>query len=317
MRTVVVRARRRLRRALDPCRCRMDGVWYWLAFYWLGRSIHPTSTVAVVVHVYHFETWPAITRHLESLAVPVNLFVTMPARNLKHVSAIRGEQPTAHVMIVPNRGRDILPFVRTAAFLLRHDYATVLKLHSKRTSLLWSTIMLDGLLPESPALLEGIVEQMESSVTGVLAPSEVYFPLAVSSAPELRRVSQVVRETVGGPEALEVLRDTRSYGYFAGSMFWARLDAIEPVLRYGACDFEPELGQWTGSFAHALERAFSLVPHLSGRQNVELRDGRPQPRAGRRDDVPAWYLDIVDPTEARRLMELMAGGAGQPRDGDS
>jgi O-antigen biosynthesis protein len=52
------------------------------------------------------------------------------------------------------------------------------------------------------------------------------------------------------------------YGYFASTMFWARLKNLQPLLDLYLMpdDFEAEEGQIDGTMAHALERMFSLLP---------------------------------------------------------
>jgi lipopolysaccharide biosynthesis protein len=54
--------------------------------------------------------------------------------------------------------------------------------------------------------------------------------------------------------------DHSSLDFISGSMFWARLDALTPILdaHLDESEFEPEGGQIDGTFAHALERAFAL-----------------------------------------------------------
>jgi hypothetical protein len=61
-------------------------------------------------------------------------------------------------------------------------------------------------------------------------------------------------------------------GFFAGSMFAARVSAIKPLLEFGFedSDFESEQGQRDGTLAHALERIFSLSVHAAGMRIVAI-----------------------------------------------
>jgi lipopolysaccharide biosynthesis protein len=61
--------------------------------------------------------------------------------------------------------------------------------------------------------------------------------------------------------AKAILRNPAKYNYFAGTMFWASLAALRPILALHLLpeDFESEQGQIDGTKAHALERLFGVV----------------------------------------------------------
>jgi lipopolysaccharide biosynthesis protein len=56
--------------------------------------------------------------------------------------------------------------------------------------------------------------------------------------------------------------------YFAGTMFWARRETLEPLKRLNLAptDFPEERGQRDGELHHALERLFGALPALSGQR---------------------------------------------------
>jgi lipopolysaccharide biosynthesis protein len=72
--------------------------------------------------------------------------------------------------------------------------------------------------------------------------------------------------------------DERYDSFVAGTMFYARTQAILPLLRLQIReeDFEPECGQVDGTFAHAIERAFSYAALAAGFRLGEMKqaDGR-------------------------------------------
>jgi len=69
--------------------------------------------------------------------------------------------------------------------------------------------------------------------------------------------------------------------FVAGSMFYARKEAILPLLELDMPDavFEPEAGQLDGTMAHAYERGFAISSYAAGLWIVDNRfDPRnPQP----------------------------------------
>ncbi|HYN01385.1 MAG TPA: rhamnan synthesis F family protein [Vicinamibacteria bacterium] len=268
---------------------------YLVALARLNRSLLPTSRTAVCIHLYYVDSWPLFARRLAQLGdLPFDIFVTMPTGNALFAATIRAEFPRAHVVLVPNHGRGTLPFVKVAQLARKRHYEVVLKLHCKNPrhpdggqSMLKA--ILDRLLPESPRLLAEVISRLSRPEAGVLGPSEVYCPLSLHFSPNRERVGELLAGLLGEDVAREVLDDPDRYGFFAGSAFWGRLDAIEPLLRFRAFDFEPESGQRDGTLPHALERMFSLLPQLRGRQVLEMVDGAIQVRAPEARSIPTWF----------------------------
>lgn len=60
--------------------------------------------------------------------------------------------------------------------------------------------------------------------------------------------------------------------FVAGSMFFARIDSLLPILNLGLSevDFESEEGQIDGTMAHALERFFSIVAATKSYKTVDI-----------------------------------------------
>ena len=65
---------------------------------------------------------------------------------------------------------------------------------------------------------------------------------------------------------LEDCFSRRYLDYPVGGMFWARVDAIRPLMEVGLTydDFPSESGQTDGTLAHAIERAIGLVSSARG-----------------------------------------------------
>ncbi len=285
-----IAARTRARELLDGALCETS---YLVAQRGLRRSLSPTARTAVCIHLYYTDRWDVLARSLANLRdEQFDLFVTLPRGNRGFAATIRADFPDAHVTTVPNRGRGTLPFIKIAQVLMQRKYEVVLKLHCKKSGTgagdAYLQVVLDRLLPESPRLTHEVIRQLSSGDAGLLGPSEVYMPLNVSFLANRDRMGELISELCGPAVARQVLDDPAGYGFFAGSMFWARLDAIEPLLRFRAFDFEPERGQIDGTLPHALERVFSLLPRLQGRKVLEAADGAIRPRESASCNVLWW-----------------------------
>lgn len=255
------------------------------------------SQTAVAVHAWYADLWPPLAERLRALdGHAFDLFVTVPEADPSLAAAIRREFPEAMVTPVPNRGRDVLPFLMLAAELEQAGYAHVLKLHTKRSphyggGAAWRERLLERLLPQDPEVVAQLFRVLADEATGVVGPAGEYYPLELNYAANRAAIAGLLCRTHSHEDARRIDAGAAHYGFFGGSMFWARLDALAPILdqRLAPADFEPERGQFDGTLAHAIERAFSLVPELDGRALYELGPGRIERLASYRSEtVPEW-----------------------------
>lgn len=266
-------------------RCADAGVYLeaWRAYRRFPTAIDKSSRraenrAAVVAHVYYLDRWPALLSALSDLhqVVPFDLFVTFPPGPGTQAQAAREAFPQAFVAHVPNLGRDVLPFMRIAPLLETAGYRYVLKIHSKKSPHhpdpdKWFADMLDNLAPADATLANQLLSTLEDPATGMIGPGGQYVSLRAyidENLPVLRR--ELERLTSPG-QATQVLSQL-SIGFFAGTMFWARLDALAPLLHrhYRLWAYDPEQGRINGTLAHTLERLFTVVPALNGRRVYEV-----------------------------------------------
>ena len=170
----------------------------------------------------------------------------------------------AEVDVYENRGRDILPFLQTAARLRDEGTEVVLKLHTKHSphrsdGNVWRTELLRALA--SRARASRILDRFHCDENlGIVAAEGHIQPLTYYWGANAGHVRHLL-ERLGQP-LVEPDRAT----FVAGSMFWCRLAALDPLLDAGIApdEFEPELGQVDGTLAHAMERVMGLCVEASG-----------------------------------------------------
>jgi lipopolysaccharide biosynthesis protein len=260
----------------------------------LGRTPASSAATAVVIHLFYVEVWPSLTARLTRLKNhDVDVFVTIPKRNKHAIPLIRASFPDARCIVVPNRGRDVLPFVIVAKHLASVGYVAVLKLHSKKSEHFgggdhWRDGMIDELVPEDPSAVTAILDVLREPQTGVVGPRSTYFPLSTYWAGNAANIDRLLRPAVPA-DALARLDNPKELGFFAGTMFWVRLDAVRPLLDVDPLDFAREPTPKDGTLAHALERAFSVLPELLGRDQYDTDGTRVAHRAAVADPLPEWY----------------------------
>ncbi|MCA0228365.1 glycoside hydrolase family 99-like domain-containing protein [Patescibacteria group bacterium] len=237
-------------------------------------------TTAVIVHLFYPDLWEDFKKHLSNLDEKTyDLFVTVPKKAEYIKDEILKFSPRANVIVVPNRGRDVLPFLHLARHLYDAGYEKFLKVHSKKSTHrkdgnLWINDMLKRLIPSSPEKALELMEALDRSDTGIVGPYGHYISLDAYFGSNEEKTYKILEDSLGSKQAKKILKDVSSNGFFAGTMFWGRFDAILPILDqyYQADDFEYEAGQVDATFAHAGERTLTLVPRAMGRK-IYTTDG--------------------------------------------
>ena len=243
-------------------------------------NAHRSPTPCVVVHAWYPETLREILAALRASGLECRLIVTTSHEKEAQVrAALRAEGREAELEVGENRGRDILPFLRVAYRLREAGHDIVLKLHTKRSPHLphgdrWREELLASLL--SPRRVQDLLEAFRSDAAlGMVAADGHLLPLSRYLGANADAIDYLSRRMGLPAAALE------APSFASGSMFWARLDALGPLLdaHLGEWEFEPESGQVDGTFAHAIERVFALSAAARNMRVVEAASacGEPEP----------------------------------------
>lgn len=257
--------------------------------------------LAVIVHLYYPEMWEYVAKNLSAIPEPYDIFVTT---TLDKVEKVREMTDGYRVQILsyPNRGRDVLPFLRCMYLIKDCGYSYILKLHSKKSphrkdGNVWASSIIESLLP-SKKIIEKTLQVLDDSRTGVVGPANEYLQLSVNFEANGAHMMHIMQRVFGRGKAHKMLHSNRlDYGFFAGSMFWARFDALLPLLEkrfHNRLYFEKESGQIDGTFAHAIERTFSLIPEGNGRKMYESSSKSVKPIPYQTSNVPDWFKNDLN-----------------------
>lgn len=260
--------------------------------------------LAVVLHLFYVEAWQDIKLKLNHFRnnEEFDLFVTMPEHNRNFKAKIKKDFKNAHIFVVPNRGRDVLPFMQVARHLSKLGYEYVLKLHSKKSPHRkdgenWFKDILDNLIPSNNNLTSDMLKKLKMKKTGIIGPKDQYVSLVVNHEANINHLKSILDSTSKDKESERIENSKGDYGFFAGTMFWTRLEAIQPIL--DTCSkvssFELEGRQIDGTYAHALERAFSVRAEIEGRDIYGIESPSLTKIPYKTDNIPDWSNVYIGP----------------------
>lgn len=235
------------------------------------------SKVAIVLHLYHTDLWPFFLKYIQRMKPSTyDLHVSIPVGATEIRKEIETSLDNVYVYELPNMGRDVLPFMHLSQRLLGKGYESVLKIHSKKSvhredGNEWLIDMMEKLIPDNKKLLRDILTKLNMKRTGLIGPANHFVSLKnyIGSNEEVLRT---ILADVGFENKKTVTKNLNTSGFFAGTMFWARLDAISPILErsYHVEEFHTEEGQLDATFAHAMERSLSLIPQMLEKNIYEV-----------------------------------------------
>ncbi|WP_430391368.1 rhamnan synthesis F family protein [Dyella sp. 20L07] len=228
-------------------------------------------SIGVMAHVYYPDLLDELAEKLSNIPLPYTLMVSVVDESARASAQARltalPNLRQLHIRVVPNRGRDIAPLLLSfrseilALDLLCHVH-TKKSLYGGRDQVGWRHYLLESLLG-SKERLAWIFGMFQANPTlGIVYPeSYTSVPLWGHTWLSNAEWGQLLAQQLG----IEI--DTREYLDFpAGSMFWARTQALRPLFELGLRldAFPPEEGQIDGTLQHAIERMLCFVVRQQG-----------------------------------------------------
>lgn len=238
----------------------------------------------IMVHVFYLELFPELCSYLARMPVRYSLLVSVTSEQdrarILDQRALAGDLAELCVKVVPNRGRDIAPLL--VAF--REEIAgldIIGHLHTKRSSYAgaplfgerWRRYLCDAMLGDGARVRAVLAQFAADPGVGIIYPET--FP----GLPYWAHTWLSNRAQASG------LLNGMGYGdldfgqyidYPAGSMFWARTQALRPLfdLGFALADFPPEQGQTDNTLHHAVERCLVFAAQAAGfSRRIQYQEG--------------------------------------------
>lgn len=233
--------------------------------------------IAVHVHLFYPELAAEFASALGNMPFHYDLYVSVQNEKAEAISRQAFDRlPRLGRLTIaqtPNRGRDMAPMVcHFGSALAGYDYIAHFhskkSLYNKGTTQGWREYLLQGLL--------GSEERVRKIFRLMADGAGMVYPQTFADLPYMAG-TWLANRAAGAAWGARLGIERLPQGYFdfpVGSMFWARVDTIRPLLTSGIRedDFEPEQGQTDGTLAHALERLLGVLVRDGGRPIAILRD---------------------------------------------
>jgi HAD superfamily hydrolase (TIGR01549 family) len=300
------------------------------------------GSVAIHIHIYYHDLAKEFVRYLRQIPFPYDLFISVAndedLEGYRHLFLDLPFCSSVEIKRVPNKGRDIAPmFCTFGRELSRHDF--IAHIHTKKSlynlgaTAGWREYLFDSLFSNKERIQKIFTLMQAEDPCGIVYPQNyIFLPYWVNS--------WLANQEMGDYWAARIGLGPISKGYFdypAGSMFWARRDALAPLFEADIhlADFQEEAEQTDGTLAHCLERLLVLCAQRQGfRQGIIKDNSYPSWSAWRFDlytnrswedihriihssQVKLIAFDIfdtllcrplLDPETVKTLVSLKAGG---------
>ncbi|MGG0814138.1 rhamnan synthesis F family protein [Paenibacillus alvei] len=233
--------------------------------------------IAIQLHLFYIDLIDEFIEYLSNMPFCFDLYVSITEREEKEfvsgkLSSIQCVERCV-VEVVANRGRDVAPLVVTFADdLLKYDY--ICHLHTKKSlytgneQTLWRKHLLDNLIGSTLNIQKIFSLFSRYPELGILYPETVGFiPYWAHTWLENKGTGQELFNRMNIKP-----NDSNYLDYPAGTMFWARVEAIKPLLSLNLTidDFPKENKQTDGTMAHAIERSLVEIVKSQNMGMIEI-----------------------------------------------
>ncbi len=223
-------------------------------------------SVALHIHAYNTAGLTVLLKSLGNLGQKISIFVTTDKEDKvkEIVNAASALSLDVTVLIVPNRGRDIAPFIM---MFNEHfsKFDVVGHFHLKNTKELeqkvvkqWQQFLLNTLIGKSGEVLNTVLNAFEKEPKmGLFFQEDPCLPNWGKNKEYATDLLNSLKIDRSLPEFIE---------YPTGNMFWVRTKALIPFFNkeWQWADFTREPVPYDGSVLHAIERIITIICEEAG-----------------------------------------------------
>lgn len=242
---------------------------------WLHPVLQPSNEpppaaalkAALHAHFHYPELLVDLLDKLQENASACNLYLTTTDREKEDaLRAILTERRVdARIDVVPNRGRDLGPFLTQLLPDLIGRYDIIGHVHGKRSLRIgaefgerWREFLWQHLIGGNQPMMDHVLRLFEDNErTGLVFPLDPHLIDWTNN----RELATALAARMGLTQPLPT-----HFEFPIGTMFWARANALKPLLKLELnwADYPDEPAHEDGTILHALERLLPFVSESMG-----------------------------------------------------
>ena len=217
--------------------------------------------IAVQIHLFYEDLIQDIINKTNNIPVKFDLYFTITSPKIKNklekYIKIFSKTNYFEILIVENKGRDILPFLKQITTKFKF-YKYICHIHTKKSLTapklgnLWRNYLYNNLLGNSRIVSEILYDFENNEKLGFIFP-ETFYGI----------IQQFYTLTEGTKKWMDFIAEIllpnykigELYNFPAGNMFWAKIGAISQIFTYDFSKYFPnEDDQTNDTIMHGIER---------------------------------------------------------------
>ena len=225
------------------------------------KDLYNKCKIAIQIHIFYEDLIEDIINKTNNIPAKYDLYITITSSEIKSrlEKDIKRYSKTNYfeILIVENKGRDILPFLQQIKTKFKY-YKYLCHIHTKKSlsapelGNLWRNYLYNNLLGNTCIVSEILYDFENNDKLGFIFPETFY---------------EIIKEfyllTKGTKKWMDFLATKLFSNYKvgelsnfpAGNMFWARIGAISQIFTYDFSEYFPdEDNQTNDTIMHGLER---------------------------------------------------------------
>ena len=237
------------------------------------HSLNNKCKIAIQVHLFYEDLIEDIINKLNHIPVKYDLFITITSQqiynNIKNYIKKYSKANYFEILIVENKGRDILPFfnqIKTKFRLYKYlcHIHTKKSKHSKENDLgaIWRNYLLNNLLGDVSIISEILYDFENNKKLGFIFPETFYLILEYFYilTNEIKNWMNFIASKLFPNYKIGKLLN-----FPAGNMFWAKIEAIYQIFVIDINEYFPnENGQLNDTIMHGIERIWLYLVKFNG-----------------------------------------------------
>lgn len=227
--------------------------------------------IAIQIHIYYDDLIEDIVNKTNNIIIKFDLYITVPSEDindkLKNYINKYSKANNYEIIIVENKGRDILPFLNQMKSKFKL-YKYLCHIHTKKSKTApeigyqWRNYLYKNLLGNKRIVSEILYDFEKNKRLGFIFPETFYGIIQLFYI--LTEGTKKWLDFVGA-KLFPNYQLGELLNFPAGNMFWAKIKAIYQIFTYDFADyFESEDNQTNDTIMHGLERIWLYLVKYNG-----------------------------------------------------